>query len=416
MYIYKVGVVGAGAMGAQIAQVVSFAGIPVVLTDVNEAVTQRGLQTIRSIYQTRVDKGKMTAEQLEEKMLLVTAVTDVSALSDADLVVEAISEDIKLKQDLFRALDTTCSPGAILASNTSALSISALGAATRRPGKVLGLHFFNPAYAMPLVEVIPGLSTDPQTVDDMVGFAESIRKAPIVVKECAGFLVNRLLMPYLNEAVLCLQEGGTSLREIDQAMTAFGMPVGPFTLLDQLGLDIAVNVAHILHESYGPRMAPAALLDAVVKAGRLGVKSGQGFYDYRGAGEKTEDEELARLIHTSKEQQPIGDKSAEAGRHGTDWISNRLLLTMVNEAVIALQEGVSSARDIDLAMMAGTGFPTAKEGPLHYADHLGIDRMLRQLEELAQSLGMRFWPAPMLRRMVDAGLTGRSAGRGFFTY
>lgn len=390
-------------MGAQIAQAVSFAGVPVVVTDVSEALARRGVESVRRIYQVRVDKGKMTADQLEEKMLLVTAAADLTALKETDLVIEAVSEDLRMKQHVFHQLDRTCSPGTILASNTSALSISALGAATRRPGKVLGLHFFNPAYAMPLVEVIPGLATDQQTVEDAVGFAESIRKAPIVVKECAGFLVNRLLMPYLNEAVLCLQEGAASLKEIDQEMVAFGMPVGPFTLLDTIGLDISSEVARVLHRSYGPRMAPAALLEALVKAGRLGVKTGRGFYDYTGA----VDQDLAVLV------QKI---AAETGRQGTRWVRSRLLLAMVNEAVIALQEGVATARDIDLAMVAGTGFPSDKEGPLHFADRLGIDQVLQELEEFAQSLGARFWPAPMLRRMVDAGFTGQLAGRGFFTY
>lgn len=407
MYIYKVGVVGAGTMGAQIAQVVTFAGVPVVLTDVSEALARRGIETVRRIYQTRVDKGKMTPEQREEKMLLATPAAGLESLREVDLVIEAAPEDLTLKRHLFRELDQACSTGAILASNTSALSISALGAATTRPGQVLGLHFFNPAYAMPLVEVIPGLATDRQTVEDVVSFAESLRKAPIVVKECAGFLVNRLLMPYLNEAVLCLQEGAASLKEIDQAMTAFGMPVGPFTLLDTIGLDIAFEVARILHRSYGPRMAPAELLEALVKAGRLGVKAGRGFYEYGGTEERTGEQQVEPLIH-----QVMG----ETGRHGTKWAPARLLLTMANEAVTALQEGVASARDIDFAMMAGTGFPGEQEGPLHYADRIGIDHVLRELEEFAQSLGVRFWPAPMLRRMVEAGFTGRSAGRGFFTY
>ncbi len=403
MYIYKVGVVGAGAMGAQIAQVVTFAGLPVVLTDVSEAIAQRGVETVRAIYQGRVERGKMTAEQREEKMLLITAAGSLAALRDVDLVIEAAPENLTLKQNVFRALEGACSPGAILASNTSALSISALGAATKRPGKVIGLHFFNPAYAMPLVEVIPGLATEQQTVEDAVGFAESLRKAPIVVKECAGFLVNRLLMPYLNEAVLCLQEGASSLKVIDQDMVAFGMPVGPFTLLDTIGNDISLEVARILHRSFGPRMAPAPLLEALVKAGRLGVKSGRGFYEYGGA----RDQELEGLIK----------KAGEAGgSRGTRWAPSRLLMAMVNEAALALQEGVASARDIDLAMVAGTGFPKDKEGPLHYADQLGIEKVLQDMEESAQRLGMRFWPAPMLRRMVDAGFTGRSAGRGFFTY
>ncbi len=407
MYIYRVGVVGAGTMGSQIAQVVSFAGVPVVISDVSRAVAERGVESVRRIYQARVDKGKMTGEQLEEKMLLVGAADDLAALKDVDLVIEAVSEDMRLKQHLFRNLDAACSPGAILASNTSALSISALGAATRRPGKVLGLHFFNPAYAMPLVEVIPGLATDSQTVDNVVGFAESIRKAPIVVKECAGFLVNRLLMPYLNEAIFSLQEGAASLKQIDQDMTAFGMPVGPFTLIDTLGLDICCEVARILHKSYGPRMAPAPLLEAMVKAGRLGVKTSRGFYEYHPSEPREPEQTVEQLI------QALGQ---ETGPQQTQWTQTRLLLAIVNEAVMALQEGIASARDIDLAMVAGTGFPQDKEGPLHYADRLGIEQVLHELEEFTQTLGARFWPAPLLRRMVDAGFTGRNAGRGFFLY
>ncbi len=214
MYIYRVGVVGAGTMGAQIAQVVSYAGIPVVLTDVTIERAQRGMETVRRVYQARVERGKMTPEQAEEKMLLISTGCDFSALQDVDLVIEAVSENLALKREILRDLDAGCTPGAMLASNTSALSISALGAATRRPGKVIGLHFFNPAYAMPLVEIIPGLATDLETVNDLVSFAESIRKVPIVVRECAGFLVNRLLMSYLNEAILCVQEGAASGRSV----------------------------------------------------------------------------------------------------------------------------------------------------------------------------------------------------------
>ena len=407
MYIYKVGVVGAGTMGSQIAEVVSYAGVPVMLADMQDTLARRGVESVRAIYQARVDKGKMTSEQVEEKMLLVTASPTIDGLSDVDLVIEAVSEDLTLKQRVFHQLDRICSRSAILASNTSALSISAIGASTMRPGKVVGLHFFNPAYAMPLVEVIPGLATDPQTVDDVVGFAESLRKTPVIVKECAGFLVNRLLSPYLNEAVWCLQDGDASIKEIDQDMVSFGMPVGPFTLLDRVGLDIALEVAHILHRSFGPRMAPAPLLEALVKAGRWGIKSGHGFYDYVSADERGRDQSLEYL--TQQVRQDNGHKKMR-------WTRSRPLLAMVNEAVTVLQEGVASARDIDLAMVAGTGFPNEKGGPLHFADQLGIDHVLQELEELRENLGVRFWPAPMLRRMVDAGFTGHLAGRGFFSY
>lgn len=407
MYIYKVGVVGAGTMGAQIAEMVSYAGLPVVLADMNDSLTKRGIESVRAIYQARVNKGKMSAEQLEEKMLLVTVSSGLDGLKDVDVVIEAVSEDLKLKTQVFQELDQICPCGTILASNTSALSISALGAATTRPDKVVGLHFFNPAYVMRLVEVVPGLATSPQTVDDAVSFVEGIGKLPIVVKECAGFLVNRLLMAYVNEAVRALQEGAATVQEIDREMVSFGMPVGPLALLDAVGLDISFEVARILYRSYGPRMMPAPLLEAMLKAGRLGVKSGHGFYDYVNGEEGGRDQELERLLQVF---------SPDADHAATRWSRSRLLLAMTNEAVIALQEGVASAADIDLAMMAGIGFPKDKEGPLHFADQLGIDQALHELEDFAETLGPRFWPAPMLRRMVDAGFTGQVAGRGFFTY
>lgn len=407
MYIYKVGVVGAGTMGAQIAEVVSYAGVPVVLADVNPALAQRGIEAVRAIYQARVDKGKMSAEQLEEKMLLVTTSSGLDGLKDIDLVIEAVSEDAKLKAQVFHELDQLCPRSTILASNTSALSISALGAATKRPDKVLGLHFFNPAYVMRLVEVVPGLATSTQTVDDAVSFAEGIGKLPIVVKECAGFLVNRVLMAYANEAVRALQEGAATRQEIDQEMVAFGMPIGPLALLDTVGLDISLEVARILYRNYGPRMTPAPLLEAMLKAGRLGVKSGHGFYDYVSGEEGGRDQGMEQLLNEVRSR---GERGV------TRWSRSRLLLAMTNEAVMALQEGVASAADIDLAMMAGIGYPKEKEGPLHFADRLGIDQVLHELEDFAETLGPRFWPAPMLRRMVDAGFTGQMAGRGFFTY
>ncbi|NGZ11081.1 MAG: 3-hydroxyacyl-CoA dehydrogenase [Nitrospira sp. LK70] len=407
MYIYKVGVVGAGTMGAQIAEVVSYAGLPVVLADMNDSLTKRGVESVRAIYQARVNKGKMSPEQLEEKMLLVTVSSGLDGLKDVDVVIEAVSEDLKLKTQVFQKLDQTCQRSTILASNTSALSISALGAATTRPDKVVGLHFFNPAYVMRLVEVVPGLVTSPQAVDDAVSFVEGIGKLPIVVKECAGFLVNRLLMAYVNEAVRALQEGAASPQEIDQEMVSFGMPIGPLALLDAVGLDISFEVARILYRSYGPRMMPAPLLETMLKAGRLGVKSGHGFYDYAGGGEGGRDQGLEHIL---QEVRSKTDHSA------TRWTRARLLLAMTNEAVIALQEGVASAADIDLAMMAGIGYPKEKEGPLHFADQLGIDQVVHELEDFAETFGPRFWPAPMLRRMVDAGFTGQVAGRGFFTY
>ena len=401
MYIYKAAVIGAGTMGAQIAQVISYAGLPVVLKDLNQDVVDKGLATVRKIYQGRVDKGKMTAGDLEQKMALVTGATTFDDFKDVDLVIEAIFEDLGVKQKLFQEVEAVLPETAILATNTSALSISALGAATKRPEKVVGVHFFNPAHMMKLVEVIPGLGTSDETVEDAVAFAESLRKIPVRVQECAGFLVNRLLMPYLNEAAIALQDSAGSIKEMDEALLAFGMPMGPFILSDMIGIDVCDKVAEILYQAYGPRMAPAKLLGELVRAGRLGHKAGKGFYL------EGDDAELPDLIARAQK--------LEASKKSSFSV-NRLLLPMVNEAVICLQEGVSAAADIDIAMLAGTGFPKDKGGPLHYADQLGIDQVVKELEQLSQELGPRFWPAPMLKRMVAANHLGVKTQRGFFTY
>ncbi len=401
MYIYKAAVIGAGTMGAQIAQVISYAGLPVVLKDLRQDSVDKGLATIRKIYQARVDKGKMTATEMQQKLALVTGTTSYNDFKEVDFVIEAVFEELSVKQKVFQEAEAALPESAILATNTSALSISAIGAATKRPEKVIGVHFFNPAHVMKLVEVIPGLATSSDTVNDAVAFAESLRKIPVRVQECAGFLVNRLLMPYLNEAAIALQEGAGSLKEMDEALLAAGLPMGPFVLSDMIGIDVAEKVAHILHDAYGPRMAPAAVLGELVKRGRLGQKIGRGFYT-EGA-----DPELPALI--AQLQQSLGLKKSA-------FSVNRLLLPMINEAVICLQEGVSTATDIDIAMVAGTGFPQEYGGPLHYADRIGIDQMLSELERLSKELGPRFWPAPMLKRMVAAGYLGVKAKRGFFTY
>ena len=270
MYIYKAGVIGAGTMGAEIAQVITYAGIPVVLKDVNQELVDKGIAKIRSVYQKRVDKGKMDASELENKLSLVSGTTTYETFKDVDLVIEAVPEQMNLKKKVFQDLETHVSENAIFATNTSALSISELGAATKRPEKVIGMHFFFPAHVMKLVEIIPGLATATETIDDVSGFTESIRKIPVRVNECAGFLVNRLLMPYLNEAAYCLQEGAATAQEIDQAMVKFGLPMGPFTLVDNLGLDVCFDVVKVLLDSYGNRMEPAAIWMKLFEAKRFG--------------------------------------------------------------------------------------------------------------------------------------------------
>ncbi len=405
MYIYKTAVIGAGAMGAEIAQTITFSGVPVVLKDVDQPRVEKGLEVIRNIYKRRVDRGKMTPEEMDQKMALVTGTTTFEPFRDVDLVIEAVPEQLELKQRIFKELDGAAPETAILASNTSSLSISALGAATKRAEKVIGMHFFYPAHIMKLVEVIPGLETSQETVGDVTGFAESLRKLPIRVNECPGFLVNRILMPYLNEAAFCVQEGRITPRQIDDAVVAFGFPMGPFTLVDSLGFDVCRDVVQILVDAYGDRMQPATLWERLYAKKRYGAKAGAGFYLY-GDRAGQADPELEAILHELK---------AAANTNGP-WSVHRVILPMINEAIRCLEEQVCTAADIDLAVVAGLGFPPSKGGILHVADEMGLDVVLEQLARLTTQLGSRFWPSPLLKRKVAAGHLGKKAKRGFFEY
>jgi len=403
MYIYKAGVVGAGNMGAEIAQVITFSGLPVVLKDVNEDVVNRGITKVREIYQRRVEKGKMPAQEAEGKVNLVTGTTDYQAFKDVDLVIEAVPENMELKKKVMSELDKICPESAILASNTSSLSISEMGSATHRPEKVIGFHFFFPAHVMKLVEIIPGLATSEETLDDVTGFAESCRKIPVRVNECAGFLVNRLLLPYLNESARCVMEGAATVSEIDQAAVAFGFPMGPFTLVDNLGLDVSREVGKVLLESYGERMRPAELWTAFYEAKLWGRKTGEGFYNYRGSEMNRADAVIRTL-------------QAQYANPESKFSIERILFPMLNEAVACVQEHVSKAADIDVALLAGVGFPQDKGGILAHADQIGLDVVLRTMEKLTQDYGQRFWPSPLLKRLVGARFLGVKTGKGFFEY
>lgn len=403
MYIYKAAVIGAGTMGAEIAQVVTYSGLPVVLKDIDEKFVRKGLDHIRSIYKRRVDKGKMTASEMDQKLALVTGTTRYEDLKDVDIVIEAVPEKIGIKTKVFQDLDQVVGESAIFASNTSALSISEMAAATKRPHKVIGMHFFFPASVMKLVEVIPGLQTSEETLNDVMGFTESLRKIPVRVNECAGFLVNRLLMPYLNEAAYCLQEGAATREEIDQKVREFGLPMGPFTLVDQLGIDICFDATKVLVQSFGNRMKPAEIWDALMERKYLGAKSGAGFFSY--SPDKPDlTEELVR------------EAQAKTGKKGTKFSLERLVYPMINEAALCLEEHVAKAADIDMAMLAGVGFPQDKGGILKYADEVGLDHVVNTLDGFCREHGDRFWPAPRLRRMVGAKYLGKKSGKGFFEY
>ena len=406
MYIFKAAVVGAGTMGGEIAQVITYSGLPVVLKDIDQTMLDKGMERIRSIYQRRVDKGKMSEGEMQSKLDLVTPTLTYDEFGDVDIVIEAVPEKIGIKQAVFKELEEVCPEQTIFASNTSALSISEMGAATNKPHKMIGMHFFNPAHVMKLVEVIPGLDTSQETIDDVVMFTESLRKIPVVVQECPGFLVNRLLMPYLNEATKALEEGAATATEIDQAVVEWGMPMGPFTLMDMLGIDVCGYVGEYLYSEYGDRMTPAPLFTKLIEAGRLGEKSGAGFYDHPGG----ESEVVHQMI---KELQESG-----AVPTGTKFSVERLMYPLINEAALCVQENIASITDIDMAMVAGTGMTYGGEriGPLAIADKIGLDVVVETLEALEEELGPRFHPSRPLKLRVRAKHLGVKTGKGFHEY
>lgn len=282
MFIKKVAVVGAGTMGADIAYVVAQAGIPVVLKDVTEELLQKASTHIQELFSSRVARGRMSPEDAADRQGLIRYTTDLAPLKDVSLVIEAVTEKLSVKQAVLQEIAAVVSPLTVLASNTSALSITALSEAVSRPERVAGFHFFYPAHMMKLIEVIRGETTDEETVSTLVRFAEEIRKIPVVVKECPGFVVNRVLMAGMAEVLRFQSETGVPYGEIDQAITAHKLaPMGPFVLADALGLDVALAVSKTLTAAYGDRFRPGPQLETLVSQGHLGVKTGQGFYSYR---------------------------------------------------------------------------------------------------------------------------------------
>jgi len=374
------------------------------MKDVDQKMLDKGMDQLRSIYQRRVDSGKMSAGEMADKVSLVTPTLSYDELSDVDIVIEAVPEVMSIKKKVFAELDKVCPEHTIFASNTSALSISEMGAATKRPQKMIGMHFFSPAHVMKLVEIIPGLDTSQETIDDVVMFTESLRKIPVVVQECPGFLVNRLLMPYIGEAVAAFQEGPATAREIDEEMVKLGWPMGPFTLSDMVGIDVSYHTAEYLAQEYGGSVPP--LLKMLVDAGRLGEKAGAGFYGY---GDQT-DEPVKAMIKKLQDEGKV--------QKGTEFTWQRLMMPMINEAVKCVTENIAPPDKIDMAIIAGLGMKYGEErmGPLQFADIMGLDTVLAELEKYQAMFGERFRPARLLKSKVRAGHLGKKVGKGFFEY
>lgn len=388
MTLNTVAVIGAGTMGSSIALAVAMSELPVVLKDVDKQAVDNGLARIERMIASQVRKG-LSEEDAQKRRSLIRTTTDTKDIANVDIVIEVVPEKLSIKEAVLSELDKVLKPEAIIATNTSSLPISQLARFTKRPNKVIGMHFFNPAHLMKLVEVIPGLDTDEPTVDAVMGFSRHLGKMPVRVEECASFLVNRLLGRYMNESLFALGEGLGSVEEIDQAVCDYVMPVGPFTLRDMNGCDIGLAVARFNFQEYGHRFAVPPMLESMVANNWLGQKTGRGFYIYDEATKKKSgiNPDLAQLVNSSNSAN--GSFKAE-----------RLFLPMINEAFLALQERICRPEDLDPALRAGLGM---RKGPLELAGDMGLDNCLAQLEDLFAKEGERFRPAPLLKRHVFAG-------------
>jgi 3-hydroxyacyl-CoA dehydrogenase/enoyl-CoA hydratase/3-hydroxybutyryl-CoA epimerase len=384
--------VGTGIMGAGIAELASRAGIEVRMRDVKPEALTRAMQTVRKLIDDRGRRRRAPAAERDGQFARVYPALDLGGLARADFAIEAVVEDLDVKRKVFAELEVRMRAEAILATNTSSLSVNTLAAGLQRPERFCGFHFFNPVHRMPLVEVVRGAKTSDTTLASAVALARRLGKTPVVVADSPGFVVNRVLMPYLGEAMALLEEG-YPLAELDRAMRRFGMPMGPFQVLDEVGLDVAKNVAGVLGAAFADRMAPSAALDKLIAAGRLGKKSGRGFYVYRGR-KAQPDPRLAQLLGLARERRA----------QNPDALVERMVLAMVNEAVRCLEEGIArDAGDIDLAMIFGTGFPPFRGGPLRHADALGLPQVVARLNAHRAERGERFAPAKVLVRLADRG-------------
>lgn len=390
--VRKLGVVGAGLMGAGIAGAAAEAGVPVRLKDTSLEALGRGLRYAREVYEERRRRGRLSRREVERRMDRLSPSLDASGLRRAELVIEAVFEDLELKRKVLAETEAATADDCVFASNTSSLPIAAIAEASRRPSRVLGMHFFSPVHKMPLLEVIVTPKTAPEATATAAAFGRRLGKHVIVVRDGPGFYTTRVLGPYMNEAARLLEEGA-GIGDVDLAMTRFGFPVGPLTLLDEVGIDVGAKVAKVLHRHLGERLEPPVSMAKVVEDGRQGRKNGRGFYSYGGR-KKRVDESVYALL-------PGG--GSRRGVEARD-VQDRLVFAMLAEAVLCLQEGILRApRDGDVGAVFGLGFPPFLGGPFRYLDHLGARFAVEVLERLRARHGVRFAPPPLLVEMAREG-------------
>ena len=398
--VARVGVLGGGLMGGGIAYVTTDAGIPVRLKDKDDAGVGRGLQYVRGILDERERKKQITSEEEEQRFALLTGATDYSGLRHADVVIEAVFEDLELKRQILREVEAHAGDECIFASNTSSIPIASIADASKHPETVIGMHYFSPVHKMPLLEVIRTDRSAPWAVATAVALGKRQGKSVIVVKDGVGFYTSRILAPYMNEAAYLIAEG-VAIEAIDRAMVDWGFPVGPIQLLDEVGIDVAAHVGEIVHAAFGDRMLPPPGMRKLLDDDRKGRKNARGFYKYAGAKQAKEKGGTPRAVDASV-YAVLG--VTPKAKLPAEEIQMRCALQMVNEALLCFGEGIlRTPRDGDVGAIFGLGFPPFRGGPFRYVETLGAAEILRRVRGYEMRFGRRFTPAPVLVDMARRG-------------
>ena len=389
------GVLGAGVMGGGIAQIIADkTGAEVRMRDINWNAIAGGMKAAARVWRKKLERRRITKGEMQRKLARITGTTDWSGFSRADLVIEAVVERLDIKQQVLADFEALAKPAAIFGTNTSTIPITQIAAKASRPENVVGMHFFNPVDRMPLVEVIRGEKTSDAAMVTVAAFARKLGKTVVYCNDGPGFIVNRILAPYMNESGFLLQEGNT-IESLDAAMVDFGMPMGPMALLDEVGIDVAAKVAAILSEAFADRLEKSTVVEKLYADGRHGKKNGKGLYLYEDARRKGPDTTVYPVVGVSTPH------PADAAA-----VVERMTLAMINEASLILEEKiVASAAELDLAMIMGTGFPPFRGGLMRYADTLGARHIVTRLQELEKKLGKRFAPNAPLRRLAEKNAT-----------